>query len=469
MGFIGRSEELGRLRGSLDARVASVVGVTGVRGAGKSALVRHVLTDFDHLVLRVPPLPDPLVRAEIMARVTAARNARGWSPHVEEDVPVWDDLMPGLLSLARPSGRPVVVVLDDVHRLGEARARWLPALTEVIERARGEGRPLHVVLVGPRSAMPEADDLPPDCPDPIVVGPLPLRVARTLLPGSRPVDMLRAYGVFGGIPSVLASIDRDVALGTNLRRVVLSAGGALNDTGGRWLEREVQAPARYYAVLRALAEGEVDWAGVHAGVPDLTRSGQLAPYLKKLEELGLVTSRRSLDATPASRSRRYALADPFLATWMRFAFPGRHRAAEQGDQSGRAFATVDRGELDAHVATAFPRMCRQHMRYDAIETVGANARESGSLWGADYDIPVAGILTSGWAYYGSCEWSGSEAGRDTLTGLDRQLRETRYGFGRQARIRIVFTASTPPPDLQREIARRHDAELIDANALVGDG
>ena len=45
------------------------------------------------------------------------------------------------------------------------------------------------------------------------VGPLPFRPACSLLPGSRPVDLLRAYSVFGGVPRVLVSLDRDVTVG----------------------------------------------------------------------------------------------------------------------------------------------------------------------------------------------------------------------------------------------------------------
>ncbi len=108
------------------------------------------------------------------------------------------------------------------------------------------------------------------------------------------------------------------------------------------------------------------------------------------------------------------------------------------------------------------------MARDAIETLGANAREDGSLWGAGYDLPVAGILTSGAAYYGTCHWETSGRTDTPLDAIDRQVRETRYGFGRERRLRLLFTGHHAPRRLQREVARRHDAELIDADALVGD-
>ena len=228
----------------------------------------------------------------------------------------------------------------------------------------------------------------------------------------------------------------------------------------------MQTPARYYAILTTLARGEADWGAVHAGVPDLTRSGQVAPYLSRLAELGWIRARQSLDAPARARARRYAITDPFFAFWMRFVFPLRSGRATAPTKD--AYATQIRPHLDDHLARTFPLVCRQHMAHDAIETLGANARTCGSLWGRDYDVPVAGVLTSGAAFYGSCHWDPIARADAPLERLDGHLRETRFGFGRERRARLVFTGPEAPRWLQREAARRHDADLIDAADLVGD-
>ena len=468
----GRAPELGRLRGALDRRRASVVRVSGLRGGGKTALVRRALTDYGALVHEAPPLPDDRQRRLLGDAVRRARADRGLTAEPRPGLDgehttssTWPELLGGALELAAPEERPFVVVLDDVHRLAEARAPWLAAVLRTIERAREAQRPLHVVVIGPDHAMPSDEDLGELGGDVIRVGPLPFRAASALLPGSRPADLLRAYAIFGGIPRVLTALDRSVTVGTNIRRLVLQSDGMLADFGGTWLERDVQAPARYYALLATLADGEADWSTLHRGVPDLTRSGQVAPYLRRLEELGLVRVRRSLDAAPTARSARYAVADPFIAFWTRFVLdPARPGADEAG---GDFYSAAVRPRLDDHVRRFFQLICRQHMTHDAMETLGANAREGGSLWGAGYEIPVAGLLTSGAAYYGSCHWGPLLETDRPLEALDRQIRETRYGFGREARLRILFTPQGAPGWLQREVARRHDADIVDAKGLVG--
>lgn len=466
MELFGRTPELGRLRAALDRRRSSVLRVSGIRGAGKSALVAHVLSDYGELLHVAPPLPDDEQRRTLHERLRRARDERGLEKRdVGEAPPPWRALLQGVLDLAPADGRPLGLALDDVHRLAEARSPYLDAVLGMLEAARSEGRPLHVVLIGPDHAMPADEDLSDFAGEVVRVGPLPFRPASRLLPGSRPTDLVRAYGIFGGLPRVLACLDRSVTVGTNLRRLVLQPGSVLSDFGGNWLERDVQAPARYYAVLRTLSEGEADWSALHRGVPDLTRSGQLAPYVHRLEELGLVTVRRSLDAAPTARSTRYAVADPFIAFWCRFVLGTAVDALSEATPD--VYSSLVRPRLDEHVARFFPLVCRQHVAHDGIETLGANAREAGSLWGSDYDIPIAGILTSGAAYYGSCHWGSMPESDAPLQELDRQIRETRFGFGRETRLRIVFTGSAPPRWLLREAARRDDVEVIDAEALVG--
>jgi len=363
----------------------------------------------------------------------------------------------------------MVLCIDDAHRLAEARSRFLVPLAAAQRAAAATGTTMHVLLTGARAGLPTDTVLSEEdveAPPTIDVGTLPLRAAAPHLPGSTAGDKIRAYGVFGGVPGVLALLDPTVTVGTNVRRLTLDPDGPLASAGFDWIEKDVQNPARYVAILSALANGEADWSHVHAGVPDLTRSGQVAPYLKRLVELGLVRSRRSLDAGPRSRATRYSLTDPFFAFWFRFAMPWRF--AVDDAPPGRHYADEIRPKIDDHLETVFPEICRQHLRHDALETLGASVREGGSLWSNDVSIDAAGILTSGAAYYGVCRWKIRDPQDAPLAELEASIRETRYGFGRERRRRLVFSGRPVPRRVSRNAARHPDADIIDARALVGE-
>ena len=463
--FVGRSRELGRLRTLFDASAPKLTCVSGLRGSGKSALVRRAAAGFPSVALTFAPEPDPGLRAAFADAVNhAGQRLYNWDDIVSRD-DSWSDLFEAIIHLAAASTAPFIVILDDAGRLAQARARFVAPLETAAHHAAERGVRVHFVLVGPEAELPVFSDNAPGNPATLRLDPLPLRAAARWLPGHRPHEQVRAYGVFGGLPRVLSMLDPSVTVGTNVRRLLLADSGALTDAPFSWLEREVQTPSRYIAILRTLAMGEANWSTVHQGIADLTRSGQVAPYLNRLVELGMVEMRRSLDAGPQSRSTRYSITDPFLAFWFRFVLPWRLEEIKEG--AGPYYTRVVRPGINHHMNCMLPRIGRQHMQFDARESIGSAPRENGSLWGPDYDIPMAGILNSGAAFYGTAQWS--DVGTDTaaLDHLDGQVRATRYGFGRERRLRIIVTGRPASASLRRGVARRHDAELIDATALLG--
>jgi hypothetical protein len=378
---------------------------------------------------------------------------------------------------AVPDGRTLVVVVDDAHRWVESRARFEPALQESLKKANALGRSIHVTLVAPElpgTRLGEECLLPP-----LHLAPLSFRGASHFLPGATTRDKLKAYTVFGGLPGVLTLLDSRATLASNFRRIVLAREAPLREAPLTLLERYFQRPNRYAAILRSLASGEGDWSTVQTGVGDLTASGQAGPYLKRLEEVGLVESRRSLDASPRTRSRRYRLTDPFIAYWFRFVLPLRESlvmplreavgstprdSAGRGGRKGPQAKGLPPG-FDSQLASVLPEVCRRYMAFDAMEVLGANAREWGSLWGPGYEIPVAGVLRNGTPFYGHVVPSEAPLSTSALTALDAQVRETRFGYGRERRLRILFGGGRVSPALLRQMARRDDAVLVDLDTL----
>ncbi|MGW8265795.1 MAG: AAA family ATPase [Longimicrobiales bacterium] len=454
----GRSRELGLLRGAFDARGPSMGWVVGLPGVGKTAVVRRAAADFRFLYHRAPPLSDPQQRAALADTLRGIGHPIIGEP--SEGAPTWEVLFRAVADAA-PEGRSTVLVVDDAHRWVESRARFEEPLREALARAVGRG--VHVRMVAPEAGSPHGQEerLSPT----LRIDPLSFRAALPFLPGATSSDRLRAYAVFGGLPGTLRLLDPGTTLATNLRRLVLHGDGPLRDAPVILLERYFQRPTRYAAILAALARGEGDWRAVQTGVPDLTSSGQAGPYLKRLEEVGLVEARRSLDASRNSRNRRYRLTDPFTAFWFRFVLP--HREGLVGGGGDTACTEEIRLGLDSHVASVLPAVCRSFMAQDALEWIGANARECGSLWGPGYDISVSGVLVTGTPYYGRVIGEVPRDGPSPLEALDAEVRETRYGFGRERRLRVLFAGPKIPPSLLREVARREDVVLVRPDALAG--
>lgn len=444
--------------------------ITGLRGVGKTALVRRVLEDYASATVACPPLPEREILGCLghALRTRESQPGSGDAPLIPGDVDPpgdWAEAFGMALERAEPGGSPFVLALDDAHRLLQSHARYRGALTNTLRRARQENRALHVLLVGGVDDGDVSDDLNEMASPPLQLEPLHFRAASRLLPGKTARDRIRAYSLFGGVPRVLARLDPSASIGSNVLRFLLAPQAPLDDVVRTWLERDVQNPTRYYTILSALATGEKTWGQIRTHFPEPTTSGQIAPYLQRLAELGLIRARTSLDARPGSRGRRYEAADPFLMAWFRFAFPLQHTL--RPGRPRELFTRHVRPFWDDHASTVLPRIGRSFMEHDAIEVFGANARESGSIWGEQSEIPVAGVLASGAAYYGHTHWGRYPSGDQPLDVLDAHVRETRFAYGRERRLRLLITGHVLPRAVERALVRRLDAFAVSPDHLVG--
>jgi hypothetical protein len=233
--------------------------------------------------------------------------------------------------------------------------------------------------------------------------------------------------------------------------------------GSERLQRALQSAGRYASVLRSLALGAREWADILAGTPDLATGGQLAPYLSKLQQLGLVAAEASLDARAGSRSRRYRIVDPFVSFWHRFVLPSLSELAD--GRGAEVWRRHIRPRLEDHAAQLFPRACRDYLTHHAHGRLPATARTLGGLWGDGYDIEPAGTLRTGAAFYGRTFW---ERGRITEAedeSLQEEVSHTRYGYGKEARLRVLFSTGGFAPGLLRRVARSDLMHLITLDDL----
>ena len=234
------------------------------------------------------------------------------------------------------------------------------------------------------------------------------------------------------------------------------------------LERAVGKANRYAAILRAIATGAESWPELSARIP-----GTAGPYLLRLRELGLVDAQRPVDAPPRSRRTRYRLSDPHEAFWWSVIHrlrPGLVAAAAAGPEgtAERIWREAIRPSFAHAVRHALPLICRNYLRFGCEPVLGARARTAGPLWGSGFDFPVAGTLASGAVCYGHIHPGPAPAPAAILQDLDRQIRATRYGYGRQARLRLIFSLSGFERELQRMAVRDARVWLIGKEELAAE-
>ena len=450
----------------------AVIGIHAREGDDARRTVASIVAESPQLYVEAAPVPEGDQKALAVATAAVA----GYSDAPSEPIR-WEDL---LLWMWEQGVRSIV--FDGLGRLLEGNRRFLEEVGEAWARMTedsaaptlifvDEDREVLDRLTGERS--PFLDLLtrmgvegPPIAPEILRAEPPGFDAVARRCSGWSADDVFAAYAIFGGGSRRLAALDPAARLSDNVIRLVLTPDAPLFSSPLHRVERLFQSPARYVAVMKALAGDAMTWKDLRQRLHALDGAGPLGPYLNRLAALDLVDVRTSLDAAPGGRRRRYALADPLDGFWWRFVLPLRSALLAGTLRPEAAWRTRIEPELHRHVSQLLPRICREFVAAYGLGTPGTEAREIGALWGDGYDLPVAGKLGSGPIVYGDCHWHERRPTEAWLDRIDEQLRNTRYGFGREARLRVLFTRVPPAEGLRQRLLRSDLARRIGPSEMV---
>lgn len=456
--FLGRDQDLAALRRELDRPRPSLVVVLGRRRVGKSRLLQEAVLGrpaIHYQATRIAPsMSIELFKAE-------AERVIGPDP-VLAGLGDWHALL-GYLAQQAQRLPGLTVVLDEFPYLCDAD----PALPSVVQKfwdgLPGSGHRLDLLLCGSKIAfmeglLAERNPLHGRQTFRLDVEPLPYREAARFFPAWSADDRLLAYGIFGGMPFYLGLCDPNASLRQNVVDLVLARGAPLADEPDLLLQAELRDVTRYATILRAVADGCTKTGEIVARVRELPSASAFAPYLEKLVQLRLIRSVRSLDATARERDRRLFIDDPFLAFWYRFCLP--NASALAAGHAEEVWRHAVEPALDDHMGGLFEWICREHARLYLGEVAPAPARAIGQIWGADFDLDVAGELLDGSLVFGECKWWRSPVGENVLDRLAERAGATVFAQRAAKRRYLVYARTGFTADLRDRAASDPDVHLF---------
>lgn len=471
MTHIHRPNLTTRFRDALSQPSPGLVVVHGPRGSGKSRLLRDEFRtrrkagDSRAATLGLHGSVGP-TRRQVAGLGKALAEAGILAEGSQLDS--WIDGFTHLVEDLKQNRVPRLLAIDDVHNLSRSSPEFDEALGALWAAIRAHALPLHIVVASfDRPALEALTGMggPFANAEPtwVSVADVTIDDLRAHLPSWSSRDRFLLAACVGRSARALGQIDPDVRWSTNVQRLIVSPGAPLHGLPPLQLQASVQKPDRYAGILSALAEGGRAWADLYRRDHAFTSGNQLGPYLSALQKLGWVSAEGSLDAPLRSRKRRYRLTDPATAFWYGAVEPvlGRLLAGYSAAQLWRSHLAPIALRL---AGERFPFDCRTALLESGDAWIGARAREAGGLWGEGYDLPVAGTLLNGATFYGVCVW-GRPATRADADAAFRQMRATRYGYGRATRWRVVLTSQGATESLLRKAARDELLTVLPLDAL----
>jgi len=415
--FVNRERELNLLEQCYRSDRAELFVLYGRRRVGKTELLRAFCQGKRHLFYVADLGTEAASLAEFTRQISsfAFGRADSLSPFAS-----WDAAFEFLASQAITER--LVVVVDEFTYLIDANSA-IPSVLQRLWDTHLQSTRLMLVLCGSYVGLMEQHVLAYRAP---LYGrrtaqwqlhPLTFWDAALLLPGYSDEDLVRAYGVLGGIPAYLQQFDPSRSLSANIAEHILAQGHFLHDEPRFLLLQELRDPSRYFSVLQAIAGGRtrLNEIAQSAGIS----SSSISFYLNTLQEMGLIE--RVVPATESQphKSRRglYRLLDHYFRFWFRFVFP--NRSLLQRGEVEQVRLRIE-AELEQFTGLAFEAICREFIwRLYGTGGLPFAPRAIGSWWGENEEVDVVAIGDEA-ILLGECKWTNKPVGDNLLADLERK-------------------------------------------------
>ncbi|MGH9319049.1 MAG: ATP-binding protein, partial [Vicinamibacteria bacterium] len=347
----------------------------------------------------------------------------------------WDSLLARFWNEARPGA---VLVLDEFPALVSA-ARELPSLLQ--KRVDREGfRGIHLVLSGSSQRMMQGLVLDRTAPlfgratEILKVAPLPAGWIQPALRLRDPIEAVRAFAVWGGIPRYWELAADFPDLETALDQLALSPLGVLYEEPTTLLLDDTRDTAQAASLLSLIGQGCHRLSEIAGRLQKPATS--LSRPLQRLIDLDLVRRDVPFGVSPRSAKRtRYQIADPFLRFWFRFVEPNRSRL-----EAGRTAAVAKdvKRDFSHHVSSLWEELARASVprREILAERFGPASR----WWGAGVDkkpmeLDIVAESEDGKSLLlGEVEWSDDIDAVRLVAELRHKAENLPFGEGRDVRL-----------------------------------
>lgn len=474
--FANRVDDLAAMEAWWVSPTRDAIVLLGRRRVGKSWLFRRFADGRPAVVL----VADRVLPATQMARFAA---------QLEPELGLRPDL-PDLASLVRVLYRlgkdeRILAVVDELpYLLPERRDAAEAVLSEiqaVMEEERDSSQTKLVLcgsLIGQmESLLAERSPLHGRLAQ-LDIWPMTFREGRALTESSDSAEeRITRHAIAGGMARYLAELGTGADIKSLVCKRVLDRRGPLFSDPRAVLEQELRSPATYFSILSELANHPVQ-------IDHLTdrlqmKSGDLAPYLKRLHRMRLVSSGLPVGAPGNARSRRYRLSDGFVRFWFRFVFSN-----QDGLQSGLRPEDLWAADIAPYladfVAPTFEELCVRYTR----QLHGAKAPLVGGWWGNALnrhrrdgsrfaeEIDVAAAQRKTLRIVGECKWTNATMSKQVLTDL-REFKipalaeEKRLRVSRDGPEVLLFSRSGFDAALEADAAPEADAAGEPRVTLVG--
>ncbi|HRQ42448.1 MAG TPA: ATP-binding protein [Chloroflexota bacterium] len=321
--FIGRREELKLLDRLWNSSDSELIILYGRRRVGKTRLLTHWINQ------RVTPRPGLYWMAEPTSAVDQLRSfSQALANYSDPDEPApldftyanWEQALRQVSLLA--GQQRMALFIDEITYLMDINPDIIGTLQKVWDHRLKESNIL-LVLSGSHMGVIEKKLLSYRAPlygratTTMKLQPLPYGVTKEYFPEYSPIERVKVYAIWGGVPAYWERIDPTESVMQNLRAQLQPSNSWMVDEPRLLLQDFLTDMYNYVGIMRAMAMGAQTLKEI--GDRNGLSSTHMSSYLSILRDTEFVerivpVTQREME----SRLGRYIVTDPYLRFYYRF-------------------------------------------------------------------------------------------------------------------------------------------------------
>ena len=273
-------------------------------------------------------------------------------------------------------------------------------------------------------------------------------------------DIIRIYGVLGGVPDYLDMWDVNSTFKENICGLVLSESGALFDEAQRVISNELRELSVYNTILATIARGQNKLNDLFHET-GFSRA-KISVYMKNLNHFDIVEKLVSFETGGWENAKKgvYQIKDTFVNFWFKFVYP--HLTDLYMMAPEAFYDTYIADELDEYLNRYFRNVCMEYLLIlDQMNRLPFHVHKTGTWVGKTGNIDIIAQSSDRRNIIGFCNWNKPqmtmEMCEEMATAMDKAKLSAEHYY--------LFSATEFEPALEQYVTRDPRFILINMNEL----
>ena len=273
-------------------------------------------------------------------------------------------------------------------------------------------------------------------------------------------EIIKTYGVLGGVPAYLEKWDSNASFKENVCKLILSENGALFTEAEDIISSELRELSVYNTILATIARGQNKLNDLFHET-GFSRA-KISVYMKNLAQFDIVEKVISFETGGWDNAKKgvYQIKDTFVNFWFKFVYPNQSDLYTLSAED--FYDKYVEPDLDDYLNRYFRNVCMEYlMLLDQMEQLPFKVHKVGTWLGKTGTIDIIAQSTDRRNIIGFCNWTEPELTMDMCEKMAEAMDKARLSSDNY----YLFSATSFEPALETYVTKDPRFKLINMNEL----